>query len=62
MRGYAASPVRYETTPILLQKGAVEKLVAMARQAEASLIAEFGAAAGYDYHRYDRRQRWLPTV
>jgi hypothetical protein len=36
----------YETTPVLLQKGAVEKLVAMARQAEASLIAEFGLPLG----------------
>jgi hypothetical protein len=36
----------YETTPILLQKGAVEKLVAMARQAEASLVTEFGLPLG----------------
>ena len=36
----------YETAPVLLQKGAVEKLVAMARQAEASLIAEFGLPLG----------------
>lgn len=36
----------YETAPVLLQKGAVEKLMAMARQAEASLIAEFGLPLG----------------
>jgi len=36
----------YETAPVLLQKGAVEKLAAMARQAEASLIAEFGLPLG----------------
>src|SRR5262245_37044681 len=36
----------YETAPVLLHKGAVEKLVAMARQAEASLIAEFGLPLG----------------
>jgi hypothetical protein len=36
----------YETTPVLLQKGAVEKLVAMARQAKASLITEFGPPLG----------------
>src|SRR4029077_5253035 len=36
----------YETAPVLLQKGAVEKLVTMAHQAEASLIAEFGLPLG----------------
>jgi len=36
----------YETAPVLLQKGAVEKLVAMARQAETSLIEEFGLSLG----------------
>jgi len=36
----------YGTTPVLLQRGAVEKLVAMARQAEASLISEFGLPLG----------------
>jgi hypothetical protein len=36
----------YETAPVLLQKGAVEKLVAMARQAEASLMEEFGLPLG----------------
>ena len=36
----------YETAPLLLQKGAVEKLVAMARQAEASLKKEFGLPLG----------------
>ena len=46
----------YETAPVLLQKGAVEKLVAMARQAEASLMAEFGLPLGPDHHRHDRRQ------
>ena len=36
----------YETAPLLLQKGAVEKLIAMARQAEASLQEEFGLPLG----------------
>ena len=36
----------YETAPVLLQKGAVEKLATMARQAEASLIEEFGLPLG----------------
>jgi AAA domain len=36
----------YETAPLLLQKGTVEKLVAMARQAEASLAEEFGLPLG----------------
>ena len=36
----------YETAPLLLQKGAVETLIAMARQAEASLQAEFGLPLG----------------
>src|SRR5262245_34622499 len=36
----------YETAPLLLQKGAVEKLIAMARQAEASLEKEFGLPLG----------------
>jgi hypothetical protein len=36
----------YEQTPLLLQKGAVEALIAMARQAEASLSREFGLPLG----------------
>jgi len=36
----------YETAPLLLQKGAVNTLIAMARQAEASLHAEFGLPLG----------------
>src|SRR5262249_24145032 len=36
----------YERAPLLLQKGAVETLIAMARQAEASLQAEFGLPLG----------------
>src|SRR5262245_41060255 len=36
----------YETAPLLLQKGAAEKLIAMARQAEASLEDEFGLPLG----------------
>jgi AAA domain len=36
----------YETAPLLLHKGAAEKLIAMARQAEASLEKEFGLPLG----------------
>jgi hypothetical protein len=36
----------YETAPPLLYKGAVETLIAMARQADASLQAEFGLPLG----------------
>jgi hypothetical protein len=36
----------YETTPMLLHKGSVETLIAMARQAEASLQREFGLPLG----------------
>jgi len=36
----------YETAPLLLHKGAVETLIAMARQAEASLQDEFGLPLG----------------
>jgi hypothetical protein len=36
----------YETTPMLLQKGAVETLIAMARQADRSLQQEFGLPLG----------------
>jgi hypothetical protein len=36
----------YETAPLLLHKGTVEKLIAMARQAEASLEKEFGLRLG----------------
>jgi AAA domain len=36
----------YETAPLLLHKGAVEKLIVMARQAEASLEKEFGLPLG----------------
>jgi AAA domain len=45
--GMARAPVRwYETAPMLLHKGAAEKLIAMARQAEASLQTEFGLPLG----------------
>jgi hypothetical protein len=36
----------YETAPLLLQQSAVKTLIAMARQAEASLQAEFGLPLG----------------
>jgi hypothetical protein len=36
----------YEMTPMLLQKGAVEMLIAMARQADCSLREEFGLPLG----------------
>ena len=36
----------YETTPMLLQKGAVETLIAMAQQADHSLRQEFGLPLG----------------
>jgi AAA domain-containing protein len=36
----------YETAPLLLQAGAVEKLIAMARQAEVALEREFGLPLG----------------
>ena len=36
----------YEDTPTLLHKGSTEKLIAMARQADASLRAEFGLPLG----------------
>src|SRR5262245_16608656 len=45
--GMVRAPFRwYETAPLLLNKGAVEKLIAMARQAEASLEDEFGLPLG----------------
>jgi AAA domain len=45
--GLSRAPFRwYETAPVLLQKDAVEKLIAMARQAEASLLEEFGLPLG----------------
>jgi AAA domain len=45
--GLARAPFRwYETAPMLLQKGATEKLIAMARQAETSLLQEFGLPLG----------------
>ena len=36
----------YETAPLLLHKGAVETLIAMARQADESLQQEFGLPLG----------------
>jgi AAA domain len=36
----------YETAPLLLHKGTVEKLIVMARQAEASIKAQFGLPLG----------------
>ena len=45
--GMVRAPFRwYETAPLLLHKGAIEKLTAMARQAEASLQDEFGLPLG----------------
>ena len=45
--GMARAPFRwYETAPLLLQKGSVEKLIAMAQQAEASIQDEFGLPLG----------------
>jgi hypothetical protein len=45
--GLQRAPFRwYETAPLLLHKGATEMLVAMARQAEASLQQEFGLPLG----------------
>jgi hypothetical protein len=45
--GLSRAPFRwYETPPVLLQKGATEKLIAMARAAEASLLGEFGLPLG----------------
>ena len=44
----------YETTPMLLQKGAVETLIAMARQADAFAAAGIRAAARAHRHRHDR--------
>jgi len=45
--GMKRAPFRwYEDTPTLLQKGAIEKLIAMARQADVSLQAEFGLPSG----------------
>lgn len=45
--GVARAPFRwYETAPVLLEKGAINALIAMARQAEASLQAEFGLPLG----------------
>ena len=36
----------YESAPLLLQKGSAEKLIAMAKQAGASLQAKFGLPLG----------------
>jgi RecA-family ATPase len=45
--GMSRAPFRwYETAPMLLHKGSVETLIAMARQAEASLQQEFGLPLG----------------
>jgi hypothetical protein len=45
--GMERAPFRwYETAPMLLQKGGTEKLIAMAKQAEASLLEEFGLPLG----------------
>ena len=54
--GMARAPFRwYETAPLLLQKGSVETLIAMARQADASLQRGIRAAARADRHRHHRR-------
>jgi hypothetical protein len=45
--GMARAPVRwYETAPMLLHKGSVDALIAMAQQAEQSLQDEFGLPLG----------------
>ena len=45
--GMARAPLRwYETAPMLLHKGSAETLIAMARQADASLRQEFGLPLG----------------
>jgi hypothetical protein len=45
--GMTLAPFRwYEEAPLLLQKGAIDKLIAMARQIEASLQDEFGLPLG----------------
>ena len=45
--GMARAPFRwYETAPMLLHKGSIETLIAMAQQAEASLQQEFGLPLG----------------
>jgi hypothetical protein len=45
--GIERAPFRwYDTTPLLLHKGAAETLIAMARQADESLQAEFGLPLG----------------
>jgi hypothetical protein len=45
--GVQRAPFRwYEMTPLLLQKGAAETLIAMARQADDSLQADFGLPLG----------------
>jgi hypothetical protein len=45
--GMTRAPFRwYEEAPLLLQKGAIDKLIAMARQIEASLQDEFGLPLG----------------
>ena len=45
--GMQRAPFRwYETAPMLLHKGAVDTLIAMARQADASLQREFGLPLG----------------
>jgi hypothetical protein len=45
--GMARAPIRwYEAAPLLLEKGATDKLIAMAREAEASLQKEFGLPLG----------------
>jgi hypothetical protein len=45
--GTARAPFRwYETAPMLLHKGSIETLIAMAQQAEASLQQEFGLPLG----------------
>ena len=54
--GMTRAPFRwYETAPLLLQKGAVKTLIAMARQAEASLQEEFGLPLGLIRDRHHRR-------
>ena len=54
--GMQRAPFRwYETAPMLLNKDAIETLIAMARQAEASLQQEFGLPLGPYRYRHHRR-------
>ena len=58
--GMQRAPFRwYETAPMLLHKGAVEKLIAMAQAGRGVAAGGIRAAARPDRHRHDRRLRRL---